>query len=89
MSENKESDRYTMAIVDLQQASLEIKGRKYLKVPDWSSDMAIHEINQAYLEQLPPSELIWHIETALSILKKKAVKIELPEEHPTAAANAI
>ncbi len=58
----------------------EIDGKKYLEVPDWTSDIAIYSINQAYLEQLPPSELIWHIETALTILKKKAIKVELPAQ---------
>ena len=56
----------------------EIDGKKYLEVPDWTSEVAMHEINQAFLEQLPPSELLWHIETALSILKKKALKFEIP-----------
>jgi hypothetical protein len=55
----------------------EIDGKKYVQVPDWHSEASLHLINQAYLEQLPPSELIWTIETALIILKKKAVKFEL------------
>ena len=58
----------------------EIDGKKYVQVPDWNSEASLHIINQAYLEQLPPSELLWHIETALIILKKKAVKFEISDK---------
>jgi hypothetical protein len=58
----------------------EIDGKKYVQVPDWISDTTMHEYNYAYLEQLPASELLWFMENCLTLLKKKAVKLELPPE---------
>jgi hypothetical protein len=58
----------------------EIDGKKYLEVPDWTSDTTMHDINYAYLEQLPVTELLWFMENCLTLLKKKAVKLEWPVE---------
>jgi hypothetical protein len=95
--QDKESDRYTMAIVDTDQpmlnikghryvkindflSTLEIDGKKFIRVHDWTSKQTLHELNYHYLSSCPASELLWFLDNALALLKEKAVKFELPTE---------
>lgn len=80
MREIKEIDGERWFNLEKFQSALNIEGRKYMEVPDFTSDITMREINYAYLEGLPVSNLLWFMETCLDLLKKKAVKLELPEE---------
>lgn len=69
-----------MTTTTIQPNTKEIDGQKWVRVPDYTSAAAHRSINYSYLENLPVSDLLWFIENCLELLKKKAVKIELPTE---------
>lgn len=67
----------------IQPNTKEIKGQKWVRVPDYTSAAAHRSINYAYLEHLPVSDLLWFLENCLELLKKKTVKVDLPESEET------
>ena len=80
MTESKEIEGEKWFKLEQFQATLDIDGKKFIRVHDWTSKQTLHELNYHYLSSCPMSELLWFLDNVVALLKEKAVKFELPAE---------